>query len=298
MFRSGALLLFLALAATLSAPCAGYASSIFHHQEMTEQVLTDLGWTDMDAIRKVAEASMATDLGRLPAYSRAATNLLLPEAGKQVPLVRELSRTAPFSPEVCKGFHFNSLYSYSDIERRWEELAEWVDGTCEYIALLPAEERRPMYLAFLGMTLHMVQDFYSHSNWVGLLNGYSEGDLDPATLPTWEELIHDQGSWHERNPGFPVEEAMHRLRLSDIVVRDDEHLGGLQTGSIRHEHFIGLKPWSHRHARGAEQAVVHELARRTSRTWVIRIEARMGTLEAFSLPEMAWSAGDADGNGD
>ena len=82
MIRFGAPLLLVALVASVSTPCAGYASSIFHHQEMTEQVLTDLGWTDEEAIREVAEASMATDLGRLPAYSRAATNLLLPEAGK------------------------------------------------------------------------------------------------------------------------------------------------------------------------------------------------------------------------
>jgi hypothetical protein len=140
----------------------------------------------------------------------------------------------------------------------------------------------------------MVQDFYAHSNWVGILDSFAGGGMDPEALPTWEELTDDRGHWRERHPGFPVEEALYRLRLSDVVVREDEHLGGLQTGSTRYDHFIGCSPWSHRHARGPEQTAVFALARRASRDWVERIESRMGTLDAFYLPEVAAGPGTAD----
>jgi len=286
-FRSVLLLLATGLAAT-AVPKSASASSIFHHLEMTERVLTEAGWTDEGAIGTVAEASMATDLGRLPPMSRFATQLAMPETGSLLPLVRTLGVT-PFSPETCKGFHFNSLYSYSDIANRWEELGTWVDSTCDAIAEMPATERRQTYLVFLGMTFHMVQDFYAHSNWVGLLDPYAGGDFDAGALPTWEELIDDEGTWRELHPEFPVDEAQYRLRLSDIVVRDDEHLGGLQTGSTRHDHFVGLHPWPHRHARGPEETAVHALACRASRSWLERIETRVGTLDAPYLPETVWN---------
>jgi hypothetical protein len=259
------------------------ASSIVHHHALCETALGEMGWPDPD-ILTVARSNVATDIGRLPEHSRAAIRILLPKTGREVPMVRALAATAPWSPNGSSGFHFNSLYSFTDIASRWRELESWVDDTVELLRGERGEERRGEYLSFVGMVTHMVQDFYSHANWIGLLNEFTPGEMNPEEFPLWEELVDNEDGWRERNPAFPWRAALHRLRLSNAVVREADHLGGLQTGSVRWEEFIGMRPWGHRHKGGREREVVHALAIRATHLWVRRIEEKLNAPPAVASP--------------
>jgi hypothetical protein len=268
---------FLLLGSSLLAiPGAAQASAIHHHEDITQAALEELGWTDKDAIAIVCHCNVATDFARLPGYSRAALDFVMPATGTYVPLVRGLAQTAAFSPTASKGFHFNSLYSYSDIVTRWEELGAWTEVAVDAISGLDERARTRMSLCLLGVVTHAVQDFYSHSNWVGILDEYTACDLEADEFPLWEELIEGEGDWGTRNPLFPTDQVLEHFQRSNSEVSTEEGDGGLQTGSVRGEEFTGAVPWAHRHKRGDMQDVVHELAKRATMIWVERIEAHLG----------------------
>jgi len=249
------------------------------HRTLTEEVLVELGWSDKEAIDRVTTYNVGTDIGRLPGHSRVALQFLFPDAVAETAEIRRIAATAPFNPATTKGFHFNSLYTFDAITEYWENLDRWVSSQCESIASNPADHDR--YYQVLGITLHAVQDFYAHANWVGILDLYTESSMEPLEFPVWEELIGNEAEWLEQHPGFPAGEAINRLKASNAFMSQDEALGGLQTGSIRGEHIDGdVTPWHHRHERGEARAVVHDLTRRATRLWLARIdrniaEARM-----------------------
>jgi hypothetical protein len=271
----------------LATPGVAQAAAIHHHDEITTAVLEEMGWSDENAIAIVSHCNMATDFARLPGYSRATLDFVMPATGTYVPLVRQLGETAPFSPRATVGHHFNSLYSYDEIAARWREMEEWVEGACSAIAALDEPERNRMALCLLGIVTHAVQDFYTHANWVGILNEYTPGDMVAEQFPLWEEFHDPDGDWRMRNLQIPVEEVLERLKISNHELSGDEHEGGLQTGSVRGEKFDGPEPWSHRHSRGAEQVVVHALAGRATKIWVARIEGLLGGSDEWIAKDSA-----------
>lgn len=260
----------------LAIPSATQAAAIKYHEQITNTALRELGWSDENAIAIVSNCNMATDFARLPGYSRAALDFVLPATGTYVPLVRQLGETASYSPRATIGHHFNSLYSYDDIATRWQDMETWVEEVCSAIGGLDEPARNRMSLCLMGVVSHAVQDFYTHSNWVGILNEYTTGDMYPDEFPLWEELQNADSNWRLRNPRFPVEAVMQRLKISNHDLSSDEHEGGLQTGSVRGEKFTGPEPWAHRHSRGDEQVVAHSLAGRATKIWVERIEFLLG----------------------
>ena len=100
----------------LAIPGGAEAAAIHHHDDITTAALQELGWSDENAIAIVSHCNMATDFARLPGYSRATLDFVMPATGTYVPLVRELGETASFSPRATVGHHFNSLYTYDDID--------------------------------------------------------------------------------------------------------------------------------------------------------------------------------------
>lgn len=247
------------------------AHDVFVHRALTEDALAEMGWTDTEAIDRVATYNVGTDIGRLPGHSRAALRFIFPGAAGETAEIRRLTATAAFNPATTVGFHFNSLYSFESISTRWSDLDEWVFMQCEYIAANPADQAR--YYQVLGITLHAVQDFYAHANWIGLLDHYTADSLDPAEFPLWEELIENEAGWRDTHPAFPCDEAINRLKASNAFMSGQETLGGLQTGRIRGEAVDGdITPWLHRHERGEARGVAHHLARRATRLWVERMD--------------------------
>lgn len=254
------------------------ASSIFDHEEITRKALLEMGWGDQHAIETVAQSNVATDFGRLPSHSRTALNIVLPATSSHVPLVRGLAETAAFSPRGSVGFHFNSLYSYSDISARWAALDSWANSVCYLIEHEPNSERRQrLYLVLLGLVSHSVQDFYAHSNWIEILDGFDSQakGFDSRDLPIWEELVENASNWRAENPDFSSGEAIAQLLVSNQVLSHDDCEGGLQTGSVRGERFEGTPPWKHRHNGGKEKDAVHDLAKRATQYWVARIDRRL-----------------------
>jgi hypothetical protein len=277
-------------------PGIGAASDIFVHRTLTHEALTRQGWTDNEAIERVIDANVATDIGRLPGHSRLALSFVLPKTAEQIPAVQELAESADFSVRATVGFHFNSLYTFSDITTQWQDLNTWVNGACDLIARDPVNAY-DRYFVLVGVVSHAVQDFYAHSNWVGIVNLYTLGDFVAEEFPLWEELIENESRWGLDNPGFPCPEAKNRFRASNAFMSDVEELGGLQTGRVRSEKTVGTAPWLHRHKRGAERDVVHALAVRATQLWLTRIDERIGAARRLiaetpaGLPTGAASAG-------
>lgn len=82
--------------------------------------------------------------------------------------------------------HFDDLGSTADVARRWDAMV----AATEVVAKQKAKDGDILgLLTLLGMSLHNVQDFYTHSNWVeqGFDNpGIGKGALAAyGTHPTW-----------------------------------------------------------------------------------------------------------------
>lgn len=265
-----------ALWASLPAAPA-FASDLRHHREMTERALRDLGWQDEAAIARLAQLALAADIGRIPGYTRAVMQLGLPSEVADAAELSALAETAPFSPVGTRGFHFAGLYRFSDVETRWRATEEWASWVADEIGAMPeSETREHAWLLLLGLAAHAVQDFYCHSNWVGLLDEFTPSHLEASEFPTWEELMQDDGDWLAQRPAFDAAAALERLHRSNFVRSACDTEGGLQTGKPRTEPALEAPvPWGHRHAGGAEGDVVRALAVRATRHWVARLDARM-----------------------
>src|SRR5262249_2595370 len=75
-------------------------------------------------------------------------------------------------PELAK-LHFDCLYNAREIDNYWKTLAANTRAEVGRIAqgyrhATPVEQKQRIkrFLIVLGIALHAVQDFYSHSNWV------------------------------------------------------------------------------------------------------------------------------------
>jgi hypothetical protein len=79
--------------------------------------------------------------------------------------------------------HFDAIYTTADIEKNWQKLYENSIATLKKYNNNPEVKsgfRLIVLFNILGATLHIVQDFYSHSNWV---NTYVS--LNKPAIPTW-----------------------------------------------------------------------------------------------------------------
>lgn len=266
-------LLAISLFAALSGAGPAIASDMRNHRIMTDQALRSLGWTDEAAIALTADYSQATDLGRIPGRTVQALQFGIPNPASQVPPVQSLAETASFNEKGTSGFHFNHLYSFGEIAVRWEELDAWSLGVAERLGGLPPEERNRLRPVLFGLVAHAVQDFYCHSNWVGILTRHLPAGQDPTVLPLWEELVGEDDAWRAGHPQFPSLSALKTMMISDVVTSRDEHAGGLQTGKPRVADMGPHAPWGHRHKGGREMEVVHDLGTRATARWIARLDA-------------------------
>lgn len=79
--------------------------------------------------------------------------------------------------------HFDAIYSTADIEKNWQRIYENTILTLKKYNNNPDVKsgfRLIILFNIIGASLHIVQDYYSHSNWV---NTYTL--LNKSPIPTW-----------------------------------------------------------------------------------------------------------------
>src|SRR5262249_5055716 len=105
---------------------------------------------------------------------------------------------APSAPSEVKAalekLHFDCLFKTEDIDRYWKNLATNTKDEVQTVvtrvknteddAVLREEITR--FLMLLGISLHAVQDFYTHSNWVETHPQTQSPNYETATW--WTDL--------------------------------------------------------------------------------------------------------------
>ena len=86
--------------------------------------------------------------------------------------------------------HFDAIFTEQDIETNWEKLLNNTIGLLRKYsggASIEPGFRLIIYYNIIGASLHTVQDFYSHSNWVNL---YMKTGTAP--IPIWYEVAKSE----------------------------------------------------------------------------------------------------------
>ncbi len=89
--------------------------------------------------------------------------------------------------EDTDRLHFDSLFSTAEIEDQWATLETNTKAALRKYAADPSVKpgfRPIVLLTIVGASLHVVQDFYSHSNWVNEFVKTSPG----RPVPAWQDV--------------------------------------------------------------------------------------------------------------
>ena len=149
----------LAVVLAAAAIPAALAFDTGHHADLTYEALQSEGFGP-SAIQVVQVENWLTDyysgpMGKVP--------FLRADLGK---LTAEF---AAIEPEVAK-LHFDNLQDTEQVRNSWG----WLTSNTK-AAVQDAARRNDVLhgLALIGLSIHAVQDFYTHSNWVEAINGTS-----------------------------------------------------------------------------------------------------------------------------
>ncbi len=187
-------------------PCLAFDTG--HHADLTRNALLREGFSD-DAINIVVVDNWLTDL-----FSVTPSTELL---RKIYPRTRGQIIIKPYTSEL----HFDNLFDNRQIEIYWRRL---ISNTQEAIAEKAGlKPDIPALLAILGMSLHAVQDFYSHSNWV-----QRYGSADNFSSKTWldvasstEPLQELHTGWYDFREPIKRNQEHHRDLNKDSYSRPD-----------------------------------------------------------------------------
>jgi hypothetical protein len=160
-----AMLLTLGASLALISPVSAFDTG--HHSDLTREALSDFGFSD-NAIR----------MGQLE-------NWLVDYYSSQ-PIFPGLES------DLAK-LHFDALDDTAKVRNYWGNLTV---NTQRAITQAATENNPKKVLALIGMSLHAVQDFYTHSNWV-------------ETQPAATGNAFRTRTWFDANPGL-------RLNVRDI----------------------------------------------------------------------------------
>jgi hypothetical protein len=95
--------------------------------------------------------------------------------------------TARLDAQDMDRLHFDALFSTAEVEGQWATLEANTKAALRKWGTDPSVKpgfRPVVLLTILGASLHMVQDFYSHSNWVDEFVRKSPG----SPVPTWQDV--------------------------------------------------------------------------------------------------------------
>src|ERR1043165_1142353 len=168
----------------LSQPCLAFDTG--RHTDLTRNALLREGFND-DAINIVTVDNWLTDL-----YSATPSSLLSSEFVREIyPKTGGQIVIKSYTSEL----HFDNLFDNRQIEIYWRRL---ISNTQKAIAAKAGPKPDiPALLAILGMSLHAVQDFYSHSNWV-----QRYGSTDNFASKTWLDVASSTEPMQELHTGW------------------------------------------------------------------------------------------------
>ncbi len=135
-----------------------FAFDTWWHAECTRKAMVANGFSP-DARLATQVSNYLTDF--FPAYNIA--NEKLAASG--------LSRLQVNGDLSYEYMHFDAVYSTADIEQNWKLLFDnTVRALIKYAGSADVKPgfRLPVLFNIIGASLHSIQDFYSHSNWVNL----------------------------------------------------------------------------------------------------------------------------------
>jgi len=180
----------LTLAALLVSSAAGFDT--YWHSQCSQKVGEQFGFTE-DAWKIMQLGNFSPDFFG-PVSEYASKNLQLPE-------LDALNQYAANNPQVRGAaifFHFDNLnsdlHSNSDFDYLFSHLLQSTQNLLAGYNNLHVDDRtrKVLTLITLGASLHAVQDFYSHSDWIH--NDFNKTDVKMAKLatggvraPTWFE---------------------------------------------------------------------------------------------------------------
>lgn len=261
-------------------PATSSAHNPWDHWDITLAALDSMGWKNRAAMNKVVDANIATDVPSMVVdlfFFELDVSWLFPAARSVYPDVQELADTFPENTDGTNGFHFDDLFTYTEVETRMELLEQWMFARIDSMEAAGwGEDQEVQFLLMIGLIFHAIQDFYCHSNYIQHLKEFVEGD-NPDDFPTWDDLHTDPDDWWLDHPDFDPGGAKDKLKKSDSDLSSEETEGGLQTGAWEGKDEpqpdpgdpdTETTPWEHRHPDGEEKDISLELGRRASMQWL------------------------------
>jgi hypothetical protein len=140
------------------------------HAECTRKTMVANGFS--------ADARLAVQVSNYITDFMAVLNMGNDELGK-IKIDKALFR----SDHSYDFMHFDAIYTTADIEKNWTLILENTKTALKQFATSSTVEpgfRQIVFFNIIGASLHIIQDFYSHSNWV---NTYMAKGISP--IPIW-----------------------------------------------------------------------------------------------------------------
>ncbi len=252
-------------------------------------------WKNAEAVDLVLNCNLATDLHQFEGKCYMFVfYILYPSGSGQISDVKRLIGDMPegvkFNTSGTNGFHFDDLFHYDEIEKRWEDLRAWSRHQVARAQARWSEGGRDDFLRVVGISSHSVQDFYCHSNWVSILRSFVSSD-DPEDYPVWKDVASEPPSAFRgvvlapaitgilrkgaTAPTWDRSAILDRMKESNRSISDDPTRGGLQTGgwdrSEDRDPLSGLsvRGWQHRHPEEPPESLIAPvLAARATGLWI------------------------------
>ena len=160
---------------------SAFAFDTWWHAECTRKAMVANGFS-ADARLATQFSNYLTDF--FPAYSVANEKLWHVNAKLGELGIQKLELNADLSFEFM---HFDAVYTEADIEQNWKLLqANTIRTLRKYANSNEVKPgfRLPVLFNIIGSSLHTIQDFYSHSNWVNL-----HVAANKTPIPIWYEVL-------------------------------------------------------------------------------------------------------------
>lgn len=174
------LLALFALAAVLASPAAGFDT--YWHLQCSQRVGEQFGFTQ-DAWKIMELGNFSPDLfGPVSQYAQGNFK------GKELEVLQQYGANNAQSRNAAIFLHFDNLnsdfHSNANFDYLFSHLLQNTQKLLAGYSKLGGDDRvrKVLILVTLGASLHAVQDFYSHSDWIH--NDFNQTDVKMVVLPS------------------------------------------------------------------------------------------------------------------